>query len=94
MQTQERLKQQRVTFKSQVDDEESDISEVRKRLTAQQKEISGAQKQINSVETKLEQKRADRHSLLKTCKVWKTRSVWTADTKICRSQTELRRFLN
>ncbi|XP_021341818.1 structural maintenance of chromosomes protein 1A-like [Mizuhopecten yessoensis] len=69
MQTQERLKQQRVTFKSQVEDEESDINEVRKRLSAQQKEISAAQKQINSVETKLEQKRADRHSLLKACKM-------------------------
>ncbi len=30
---------------------------------------SGIQKQITAMETKLEQKRADRHSLLKTCKM-------------------------
>ncbi|KAK7102755.1 structural maintenance of chromosomes protein 1A-like [Littorina saxatilis] len=69
MQTQERLKQQRLTLKSAVDDMESEISEVRKRLSAQQKEMAAMQKSITALETKLEQKRADRHSLLKTCKM-------------------------
>ena len=69
MQNQERFKTQRLTLKSQVDDYETEISEVKKRLVAQQKEVSAAQKQISSVETKLEQKRAERHSLLKACKV-------------------------
>ena len=69
MQSQERLKQQRLTLKSQVDDMEQEISEVRKRLSVQQKEMAAMQKSITSMETKLEQKRADRHSLLKACKV-------------------------
>ena len=69
MQTQDRLKNQRITSKSEVDDIESEIGEIQKRLAAQQKEVAHTQKAINSLETKLEQKRADRHSLLKSCKV-------------------------
>jgi len=69
MQSQERQKQQRLTLKSQVDDMESEISEIRKKLSTEQKEITAMQKAITSLETKLEQKRADRHSLLKSCKV-------------------------
>ena len=69
MQSQERYKQQRITTKSQVDDMEDVLNEIRKRLTAQQKEIATWQKSINTLETKLEQKKADRHSLLKACKV-------------------------
>lgn len=69
MQRQERLKQNKLTYKSQVDDMEAEINEVRKRLTVQQKEIAGVQKNINQMEVKLEQRRADRHSLLKSCKV-------------------------
>jgi len=42
---------------------------VKKRVNAQNKEIAAAQKQVAGLETRLEQKRADRHSLLKTCKV-------------------------
>ena len=71
MQSQERQKQQRLTLKSQVDDMEQEIGEVRKRLSVQQKEMAALQKSITSLETKLEQKRADRHSLLKSCKVRK-----------------------
>ena len=69
MQRQEKLKQNKLTFKSQVDDAEGEINEVRKRLTVQQKEIAAVQKGMNQLETKLEQKRADRHSLLKSCKM-------------------------
>lgn len=69
MQRQEKLKQNKLTCKSQVDDMESEINEVRKRLTVQQKEIAAVQKAINALEVKLEQKRADKHTLLKSCKV-------------------------
>uniref|UniRef100_A0A0B7A500 Structural maintenance of chromosomes protein n=1 Tax=Arion vulgaris TaxID=1028688 RepID=A0A0B7A500_9EUPU len=69
MQRQEKLKQNKLTFKSQVDDMEAEINEVRKRLTVQQKEIAAVQKSINALDVKLEQKRADRHSLLKSCKM-------------------------
>ena len=69
MQKADKCKQQRLTVKSQVDDFETQIGDIKKRLTAQNKEIAAVQKQIAGFETKLEQKRADRHSLLKTCKV-------------------------
>ncbi|XP_063405474.1 structural maintenance of chromosomes protein 1A-like [Mytilus trossulus] len=69
MSNQERFKSQKLTLKSQVDDFESEVNEIKKRLSSQQKEVSAAQKQISSVETKLEQKRAERHSLLKACKI-------------------------
>lgn len=69
MQGQEQLKQKKLTVKSQADDIEGEVSEVRKRLTSQQKECSSVQKTITALEIKLEQKRADRHSLLKSCKV-------------------------
>ncbi|GFO15543.1 structural maintenance of chromosomes protein [Plakobranchus ocellatus] len=69
MQRQEKLKQSKLTSKSQVDDMEAEINEVRKRLTVQQKEIAQVQKGINQMEVKLEQRRADRHSLLKSCKM-------------------------
>ncbi|KAL5014287.1 hypothetical protein ScPMuIL_008557 [Solemya velum] len=69
MKNQERLKQSRITSKSAVDDSEGQLNEITKRKTSQQKEISSVQKQISAFETKLEQKRADRHSLLKNCKM-------------------------
>ena len=69
MQNTEKYKQQRLTAKSQVDDFDSQVNEIKKRLNAQNKEITASQKTVSTLETKLEQKRADRHSLLKTCKV-------------------------
>ena len=59
----------RLTLKSQADDLEAEMNDIRKRLTTQQKESSGIQKSLTALEIKLEQKRADRHSLLKSCKV-------------------------
>ena len=59
----------RLTLKSQADDLEAEMNDIRKRLTTQQKESNGIQKALTALETKLEQKRADRHSLLKSCKV-------------------------
>ena len=72
MQNQENCKQKRITAKSQADDVEAEVGEIKKRLSSQQKEINVAQKGINALSNKLEQKRADRHSLLKTCKVGRT----------------------
>ncbi|KAL3853466.1 hypothetical protein ACJMK2_017002 [Sinanodonta woodiana] len=69
MQNQERYKQQRITIKSQQDDFEGEINEIRKRITVQGKEIAAIQKQITAIDNKLEQKRADRHSLLTSCKM-------------------------
>jgi len=59
----------RLTLKSQADDLEAEMNDIRKRLTTQQKESNGIQKALTALEIKLEQKRADRHSLLKSCKV-------------------------
>ena len=69
MQGQEQMKQQKLQLKSQADDVDSDISEIRKRLSAQSKDVASVQKTITALEIKVEQKRADRHSLLKSCKV-------------------------
>ena len=64
-----KLKFSKTTKKSQIDDKNSEVEDVRKEVAANNKEISHVQKQITSTETKLEQKRADRHSLLKGCKM-------------------------
>lgn len=69
MQKQETLKNRRLTLKSELDDKEAELGEIRKRLQVQQREIAQVQKGVTALETKLEQKRADRHSLLKSCKV-------------------------
>jgi len=69
MQQQKELKQNKLTYKSQVEDAEGEITEVRKRLTVQQKEVAAVQKGINQLEVKLEQRRGDRHSMLKSCKM-------------------------
>jgi len=69
MQGQEQMKMRRLTLKSQADDLEAEMNDIRKRLVTQQKESNGIQKVLTALEIKLEQKRADRHSLLKSCKV-------------------------
>jgi len=69
MQNQEQMKMKRLTLKSQCDDFESEMTDIRKRLATQQKDSVAIQKTITALEIKLEQKRADRHSLLKSCKV-------------------------
>lgn len=69
MQNLERLKSSKMSKKSDVDKLEESTAEIRKRLAASQKDITAAQKQVTALETRLEQKRADRHSLFQTCKV-------------------------
>ena len=56
MHNQESKKQQRITLKSQIDDIEGEVSEIKKRLQSQHKEVNGVQKQITALETKLEPK--------------------------------------
>ncbi|XP_022082517.1 structural maintenance of chromosomes protein 1A-like [Acanthaster planci] len=65
----QKLKFSKTTKKSEIDDKNAEVEEIRKQLSSANKEIAAIQKQITAVETKLEQKRADRHSLLKTCKM-------------------------
>jgi structural maintenance of chromosome 1 len=69
MQEQEQMKQAKLLAKSQADTVDGTMSEIRKRLSGQTKDVTAIQKTITSVEIKLEQKRADRHSLLKSCKM-------------------------
>jgi len=69
MQSVDNLKTKRITSKSQADDVEAEVAEIKKRINGQQKEMNVIQKAINALDTKLEQKRADRHSLLKQCKM-------------------------
>lgn len=63
------MKQQKLLQKSSADDVDAVITEIRKRLSAQTKDVAAVQKAITALEIKLEQKKADRHSLLKSCKV-------------------------
>ncbi|XP_002735243.1 structural maintenance of chromosomes protein 1A-like [Saccoglossus kowalevskii] len=64
-----KLKFSKTTKKSEIDDKNGEIEEIRKKVNSCQKDITAIQKQITATETKLEQKRADRHSLLKACKM-------------------------
>ncbi|XP_022237917.1 structural maintenance of chromosomes protein 1A-like isoform X2 [Limulus polyphemus] len=69
MQNLDRLKTSKITKKTEVDGMEDAMTEVRKRLTAMQKEITSVQKVVTGLETRLEQKKADRHSHLQACKL-------------------------
>ena len=82
MQEEERMKQQKVNLKSQADDFETEMADIHKRLSAHQKDLTLLQKNIAALETKHEQKRADRHSLLKQCKV---KMVYASATTLTRN---------
>ncbi|XP_076357354.1 structural maintenance of chromosomes protein 1A-like isoform X3 [Tachypleus tridentatus] len=69
MQNLDRLKTSKITKKTEVDGMEDAMTEVRKRLTAMQKEITSVQKAVTGLETRLEQKKGDRHSHLQACKL-------------------------
>ena len=66
----EELNTRKTTLKAQFEQVELEISEVKKRLSAQFKEINVLQKTMTGIENRLEQKRSDRHSLLQQCKVY------------------------
>ena len=46
-----------------------ELREIKKILATRSKEVGMVQKKVSGHETELEQKRADRHSILKMCKV-------------------------
>uniref|UniRef100_A0A8C4HTC5 Structural maintenance of chromosomes protein n=1 Tax=Dicentrarchus labrax TaxID=13489 RepID=A0A8C4HTC5_DICLA len=58
------LKNQHLTKKSEVNDKNHDMEEIRKKLGGANKELTQLQKEVTAIETKLEQKRSDRHNLL------------------------------
>lgn len=65
----EQLKSSRNAKKMEVDQKEEEIGKARREVGAIAKDIQAAQKQLNAIETKIEQKKADRHAILMQCKV-------------------------
>ncbi|KRY14547.1 Structural maintenance of chromosomes protein 1A [Trichinella patagoniensis] len=63
------LKAMRQTKKVELENKEAELNEVKKELATIQKELLSVQKQTSAMETLLEQKRSERHSLLQTCKL-------------------------
>ncbi|KAM8864064.1 structural maintenance of chromosomes protein 1A [Spinachia spinachia] len=63
------LKNQHLAKKSEVNDKNHDMEEIRKKLGGANKELTHLQKEVTAIETKLEQKRSDRHNLLQACKM-------------------------
>ncbi|XP_058874595.1 LOW QUALITY PROTEIN: structural maintenance of chromosomes protein 1A [Acipenser ruthenus] len=63
------LKNQHLTKKSEVNDKNHEMEEIRKKLGGANKEMTHLQKEVTAIETKLEQKRSDRHNLLQACKM-------------------------
>ncbi|KAG8231458.1 hypothetical protein J437_LFUL000175 [Ladona fulva] len=65
----DRLKSERLAKKSEVDAMEEQIGKARREMGAIAKDIQGIHKQVTAFESKIEQKRADRHGILKQCKM-------------------------
>ncbi|XP_061034127.1 structural maintenance of chromosomes protein 1A-like [Eubalaena glacialis] len=63
------LKNQHLARKSEVNDKNHEMEEIRKKLGGANKEMTHLQKEMTAIETKLEQKRSDRHNLLQACKM-------------------------
>ncbi|KAJ8290321.1 hypothetical protein GJAV_G00011390 [Gymnothorax javanicus] len=63
------LKNQHLTKKSEVNDKNHEMEEIRKKLGGANKELTQLQKEVTAIETKLEQKRSNRHNLLQACKM-------------------------
>ncbi|EFN69109.1 Structural maintenance of chromosomes protein 1A [Camponotus floridanus] len=65
----EQLKSSRNAKKMEVDHKEDEIGKARREVGAIAKDIQAAQKQLNAIETKIEQKKAERHAILMQCKM-------------------------
>lgn len=65
----EQLKSARNAKKMEVDQKEDEIGKARREVGAIAKDIQAAQKQLNAIETKIEQKKAERHAILMQCKM-------------------------
>ncbi|KAG5343958.1 SMC1A protein, partial [Acromyrmex heyeri] len=65
----EQLKSSRNAKKMEVDLKEDEIGKARREVGTIAKDIQAAQKQFNAIETKIEQKKAERHAVLMQCKM-------------------------
>lgn len=65
----EQLKSMRNAKKMEVDQKDEEIGKCRREVGAIAKDIQAAQKQLNSIETKIEQRKAERHAILMQCKL-------------------------
>jgi hypothetical protein len=68
--------------------------QARREVGAIAKDIQAAQKQVAALEAKIEQKRGDRHAILKQCKVSETCRVvsFVKSDKVTLKQTSLPTF--
>uniref|UniRef100_A0A8C4R5K3 Structural maintenance of chromosomes protein n=1 Tax=Eptatretus burgeri TaxID=7764 RepID=A0A8C4R5K3_EPTBU len=67
------LKTQLLTKKSEVVDKNREMEEIRKKVSGMSKEMIHLQKETTAIETKIEQKRSDRHNLLQSCSM---QDIW------------------
>ncbi|XP_076287137.1 structural maintenance of chromosomes protein 1A-like isoform X3 [Lasioglossum baleicum] len=65
----EQLKSERDMKKLKVDQKDDEIGNARCKVRAIAKDIQAAQIQLNGIETKIEQKKVDRHTILMQCKM-------------------------
>ncbi|RZF46730.1 hypothetical protein LSTR_LSTR002593 [Laodelphax striatellus] len=65
----DRLKTERLAKKTDVDAMDEEIGKARREVGSIAKDIQGLQKQVSNAESKLEMKKAERHSILKHCKM-------------------------
>lgn len=65
----EQLKSSRNAKKMEVDQKEEEIGKARREVGTIAKDIQAAQKQLNAIETRIEQKKAERHAILMQCKM-------------------------
>ena len=65
----EKLRSLRNAKKMELDQKEEEIGKCRREVGTIAKDIQAAQKQLNTIETKIESRKADRHAILMQCKV-------------------------
>ncbi|XP_012276752.1 structural maintenance of chromosomes protein 1A [Orussus abietinus] len=65
----EQLKSARNSKKVEVDQKEEEIGKCKREINAITKDIQAAQKQLNVIESKIEQRKAERHAILMNCKM-------------------------
>lgn len=69
MQNLEDSRNLKITKKANIDAIEEEINDIRKKITTLQKELSSAQKQQAAIESKIDQKRSDKHGLFRVIRV-------------------------
>ncbi|CAL4137233.1 unnamed protein product, partial [Meganyctiphanes norvegica] len=65
----EKKRSEKMAKKSEMDEMDDEINKARKEVASIQKDVQSVQKSVNQIENKVEQKRGDRHSILKQCKM-------------------------